>query len=117
MHIIFGKDEALELEKKYTVLELDLIQVGQNGPIVPAFCVIENMPILDLPKVESMKTLHQNLISNYRVQQWKYCVDAIEHLLGFWGGEVDSFYQNLSERIQKFNENPPSADWSPVIQK
>ena len=36
MHIIFGKDEALQLEKKYTVLELDLIQFGQDGPVAPA---------------------------------------------------------------------------------
>jgi hypothetical protein len=117
MHIIFGKDEALQLENKYTVLELDLIQFGQDGPVAPAYCVVENISILDLPRVESMRALHENLIANYRVRDWKYCLDAMEHLQGFWGGELDSFYQNLRDRIQPFLDNPPSESWSPVIQK
>ena len=117
MHIIFGKDEALQLENKYTVLELDLIQFGQDGPVAPAYCVIENMSILDLPRVASMRALHENLIANYRVRDWKYCLDAMEHLQGFWGGELDSFYQNLRDRVQPFLDNPPSESWSPVIQK
>lgn len=117
MHIIFGKDEALELEKKYTVLELDLIQFGQDGPVAPAYCIIENMNILDLPRVASMKTLHENLIKNYRNQQWQYCLDAIEHLQGFWGGEIDSFYDNLRDRTQRLIDTPPAENWTPVIQR
>ena len=117
MHIIFGKDEALQLENKYTVLELDLIQFGQDGPVAPAYCVIENISILDLPRVESMKVLHENLILNYRGRDWKYCLDATEHLQGFWSGELDSFYQNLRDRIQPFLDNPPPENWSPIIQK
>jgi hypothetical protein len=117
MHIIFGKDEALQLKNKYTVLELDLIQFGQDGPVAPAYCVIENISILDLPKVQSMQTLHENLISNYRDCEWKYCLDAMEHLQGFWGGELDSFYQSLRDRIQPFLDNPPSENWSPIIQR
>ena len=117
MHIIFGKDEALQLKNKYTVLELDLIQFGQDGPVAPAYCVIENIAISDLPKVQSMQTLHENLISNYRDRDWKYCLDATEHLQGFWGGELDSFYQNLRNRIQPFLDNAPPENWSPIIQK
>lgn len=117
MHIIFGKDEAVQLENKYTVLELDLIQFGQDGPVAPAYCVIENISILDLPRVESMKALHENLILNYRSRDWKYCLDAMEHLQGFWGGELDSFYQNLRDRITLLVDTPPSASWEPVIQK
>jgi hypothetical protein len=117
MHIIFGKDEALELENKYTVLELDLIKIGSEGPVVPAYCVVENISILDLPKIESMKNLHNNLISNYRKKEWKYCQDALEHLLGFWGGEVDSFYQTLNQRLDNYIKQDPGPDWSPIIVK
>jgi len=117
MHIIFGRDEALELDQKYTVLELDQIKIGQDGPVTPAYCVVENINILDLPRAASMKTLHENLIKNYRDRQWQYCLDALEHLQGFWGGEVDSFYDNLRQRVEKFNADPPPTDWSPIIQK
>jgi hypothetical protein len=117
MHIIFGKDNALELENKYTLLELDLIQIGSDGPVLPAYCVIENMSILDLPRVDSMKRLHENLISGYRNKDWKYCQDSLEHLQGFWGGEVDSFYADIGSRVKHNMENPPSDEWTPVIRK
>ena len=117
MHIIFGKETALELENKYTVLELDLFQMGSDGPVLPAYCVIENMNILDLPRVESMKKLHENLISGYRNQDWKYCQDSLEHLTGFWGGEIDTFYADLGTRVKNNIENPPDKNWTPVIQK
>lgn len=115
MHIIFGKDEAVELEHKYTVLELDLIQFGPDGPIAPAYCIVENISILDLPKVVSMRTLHENLISNYRTRNWKYCQDAIEHLQGFWGGELDTFYDEMGRRIEQYVQQEPNNDWTPII--
>ena len=117
MHIIFGREKAQALQNKYTVLELDLIRIGQDGPVTSVYCVIENISILDLPRVESMKPLHENLILNYRGRDWKYCLDAMEHLQGFWGGELDSFYQNLRDRIQPLVDNPPPENWTPAIQK
>lgn len=117
MHIIFGREKAQALQNKYTVLELDLIQIGQDGPVMSVYCVIENISILDLPRVESMKALHENLILNYQDRDWKYCMDALEHLHGFWSGELDSFYQNLRDRVQPFLDNPPPDNWTPVIQK
>lgn len=117
MHIIFGKDNALELENKYTVLELDLIKIGQEGPVVSAYCIIENISIPDLPQVDSMKKLHETLISSYRNKEWKYCQDALEHLQGFWGGELDSFYADIGTRIKENMQNSLPDDWSPVIHK
>ena len=117
MHIIFGKDNAIELANKYTVLELDLIQFGQDGPTVPAYCIIENMSILDLPRVDSMKQLHENLIASYRRRDWKYCQDSLEHLQGFWGGEMDTFYADIAARVNTNMQNTLPDDWTPVIHK
>jgi hypothetical protein len=117
MNIIFGQDEAQALSEKYTVLKLDVIRVGATGPEVPAYCVIENLPITELTKVPSMRDLHENLMVHYYKQDWKYCLDAIEQLQGFWGKEVDSFYENLQQRINKYQENDPGPNWDPVIQK
>jgi hypothetical protein len=64
-----------------------------------------------------MRDLHENLMVHYYKQDWKYCQDAIEQLQGFWGKEVDSFYENLQQRISKYQENDPGPDWDPVIQK
>ena len=117
MHIIFGKDQARALESKYTVLELDTLKFLETDLVTQVYCIIENISILELPEVERMKNLHAELINNYGKQNWSFCLQAMEHLRGKWGGEVDSFYLELHNRIQKLVDNPPAADWSPIIQK
>lgn len=117
MHIIFGQDQARALQNKYTVLELDTFNFADSNVRVPAYCIIENVGILELPELERYKKLHAELIMNYRKQNWQFCSDAIEHLLGKWGGEMDSFYQDFSRRVEKFKIDPPGSDWNPDILK
>ena len=117
MNIIFGRDKAAVLGENYTVLELDTIRVAKDGPEMTAFCIVESIPILNMPRVNEMKSLHQNLIIEYRKQNWNYCNQALEHLMGFWGGEVDTFYENLKTRINNLENNDPGPDWNGVIEK
>ena len=115
MNIIFGRDQAAAMSSRYTVLELDTIRLGEQE--LTAFCVIESMPILDMPKIESMKNLHENLLIEYRKRDWNYCTQALEHLTGFWNHEVDTFYDNLKARIDSYIENDPGDEWDGVIEK
>jgi len=117
MNIIFGRDRAAALSERYIVLELDTIRVGAGGPELTAFCVIETMPILDMPKVESMKKLHENLMVEYRKRNWNYCLQALEHLTGFWGNELDTFYENLNQRVSAYLEQEPETSWDGVVEK
>jgi hypothetical protein len=117
MNIIFGRDQAAVLSEKYTVLELDTIRVGENGPELTAFCVIESIPIMEMPKVESMKNLHENLMVEYRKRDWNYCTQALEYLRGFWGHELDTFYDSIGTRIATYIEQDPGDTWDGVIQK
>jgi len=117
MHIIFGDDQAQALADKYTVLELDTLRFGANGPVATAYCVIEQIAINDLPKVESMRNLHSELMVNYRKRDWNFCTQALEHLTGFWGKELDSFYINLSQRITTYQEQDPGEDWDGIVEK
>lgn len=117
MNIIFGRDQAALLSEKYTVLELDTIRIASDGPELVAFCVIESIPILDMPKVDNMKKLHANLLIEYRKQNWNYCEQALEHLVGCWGHELDSFYDNLRTRINNYKDNSPGDDWDGIIQR
>jgi hypothetical protein len=117
MNIIIEPEKLPELQAKYTVLELDTIRILPENKMVTAYCVIENIPIPDLPRVENMKNLHENLIVNYRKRDWNYCAQALEHLVGFWGGEADSFYQDLSQRIAKYIEEDPGESWNGIIEK
>lgn len=117
MHIIFGEEQAKTLTEKYTVLELDTLQFESDGPLATAYCVIENVSITDLPRIESMRNLHSQLIVNYRRQDWNYCNQALDQLIGFWSGEVDSFYNELRTRIAKYIEQDPGESWDGIIKK
>lgn len=117
MHIIFGEEQAQELSNKYTVLELDTFQFGDNGLVVTAYCTLETIPLDELTILEQTKKQHGDLIINYGLRNWSDCLAAIEKLQGRWRGELDTFYQDLQSRIQGFIISPPPADWTPVIQK
>lgn len=117
MHIIFGEEQAQALADKYTVLELDTLRFGADGPVATAYCVIEQIAINDLPKVPSMQNLHSELMVNYRKKDWNFCTQALEHLTGFWGKEIDSFYDNLAQRIVGYQEQDPGDDWDGIVEK
>ena len=52
MNIIFGKSQIEALpENKFIVLELDQIRYGEGRPD-SAYCIVENVPITELPDVE-----------------------------------------------------------------
>lgn len=111
MNIIFGKENLATLDEKYTVLELDTVRIGVNGPEVAAFCIVESVPILKMPKVVEMKNLHQNLLIEYQRQNWTYCEQALEHLVGFWGNDVDTFYDSIRQRIEENKSKTLEGHW------
>lgn len=115
MNIIF-KENLPSSDQKYTVLELDTFSLP-DGSQHTACCIIENMPIMELPQMQSLSELHANLISNYGKKDWDFCEQALEQLTGKWGGEVDSFYSNLKTRIEQCKTTTLDHDWSPVVNK
>jgi hypothetical protein len=117
MHIIFGKEQADELANKYTVLELDAFQFGENGPVVTAYCTVEIVPLEELVALEITKKQHADLLINYRLRAWANCLTAIKLLRGKWHGELDTFYSDLEARIQGYVINEPPSGWNPIIQK
>lgn len=117
MNIIFGKEQAESLQDKYTVLELDCFQFGQDGPILSAYCTVERIPLEELPALEKTKIQHDHLIINYRGRAWQDCLIAIDQLRGKWSGELDSFYDELKSRLDQYVTNEPDPNWTPVIIK
>ena len=116
MNIIFGIREAINLQKKYIVLELDTISIQGSSPIA-TFCVLETVPIEELATVEIFKKLHGDLILNYRNRNWDFCIQALDQLIGRWGKEIDSFYVILKTRIVSFKDQESTDNWTYVIHK
>jgi len=115
MNIIF-KENTESIQKKYTVLDLDTF-VMPDGSTHTACCVVENIPIMELSQTPGLKQLHADLVRNYGQKNWGFCEQAIVHLMGKWGGELDTFYVDLKTRVEQFKTQDLDDSWSPVIPK
>ena len=117
MKVIFGKEVAASVDSRMTVLELDtFFQPGLENPVT-AYAVLENtsIPIMEIAHMEKSVELHNTMMLEYRRQNWTYCEQALEHLTGKWSGEIDSFYNELSERIAKLKTVKLSDDWTGIV--
>lgn len=100
MDIIFGRENAEKLREKYTVLDLETVE--KDGHSIEVFCLIggDKISIGDLPQLEQWTKLHNDFLNGYHTQQYNYCRQCIDYLMGKFGGEVDSFYSIILERIE-----------------
>lgn len=108
MQIIFKKEVADQLKDKYTVLELETFNVAMpdgTEESLEAFCVVpaEKIPLTEMAALDTHKTLHSEFVKSYNEKNYKLCNDIAEHLVGKWGGELDSFYEEILSRI---NDTP-----------
>jgi hypothetical protein len=117
MHIIFGEQNTQEVRQKYTVLTLDTFRLTGSTEPVTAFCVLDTIGLEQMTQLNMWKDLHENLLQEYRIKNWKYCEDALEHLRGQWQGQLDSFYDDLGARIAKYKEQDPGPDWQGIYDR
>lgn len=117
MNIILGNDYAESMREKYVVLELDTIQFAKDQPAITAYCLVEPTALEELTTMSSYIDLHTNLIKNYQLKNWKFCEDALEHLIGRWNCELDSFYRDIEKRVQQYKTMDLPTDWSGKIKK
>jgi hypothetical protein len=116
MNIILGEEQALHLREKYTVLELDTFSVQGSAPI-KSYAVIENIPIPEMFALDKQVELHNKMIEQYHLRNWKFCQDALEHLVGKWNGEVNTFYFDIKKRIEDLELQELDSDWSGIVTK
>jgi hypothetical protein len=98
MHIVLTKQIADELRQKYTVLELD--SMPYQTEIVPAYCVLPVECIaMEMSSLDTNIDLHGQLVEAIQNEDCDSAADLCKKLLGKFGGEVDSFYQVILDRI------------------
>lgn len=117
MKVIFGKQQAEQIGNRMTVLELDtFFEPGLTEPI-STYAVLDNtsIPLQEIPVLENFVELHNNMMLEYRKRNWNYCENAIEHLLGRWKGELDSFYESLADRLTELKESKLPDNWTGII--
>jgi len=117
MNIIFGSDLINDIANKYTVLELDTIRVVPAGTESTAWCVVEKIPLPELSRLDELKQLHHDMMTQYKTGNWSACESSLKTLMHSWGTELDSFYEIMLQRVQNLQVNDPGPGWNPVIEK
>jgi hypothetical protein len=98
MHIVLTQAVADELRKKYTVLELDTMP-HPDGP-VPAFCVLPVEKIaLEMSSLGQNVAIHEQLIDAIKNNDCETAKVLSTNLKSKFGGELDSFYDIVIERV------------------
>jgi hypothetical protein len=99
MQIVWHPDAVKKLSSAHTVLELESFPV--NGEMLHAWCVVppEKIGLDGLSSLPALTDLHAKLIAAWKVRDFKLCEDIIPHLVGKFGGELDSFYEELTKKI------------------
>jgi hypothetical protein len=115
MNIMFGDSLTDEIKSRYTVLQLDTFYFANIDQNCVAYCLIETVPIAEIIGIDKNIELHNNLLRNYSLKNWNYCIDAIEHLKGRWNGELDSFYDSILQRVAELRDTELDANWTGII--
>lgn len=98
MQIIWNPDVVEQMQKTQTLLELEEFDIGER--IVTTYCVIPAEKLVqDLPQLENYKLMHNGFLEAMKDHDLKLCRDISEHLIGRFGGELDTFYQAILERL------------------
>ncbi len=95
MFIVWDRSIVEKLEKNYTVLELETFV--KDGKQITAFCVLNEVSVAELPTLENSRSLHNSFVHEFKKGNYKFCLDAVEHLRGRFNGELDSFYDTNSK--------------------
>jgi hypothetical protein len=100
MQLIFGHETAAQLREQHTVLELET--VTKDGVTLEVYCVVpaDRINLFELSQLEHNVKLHQAFVDAYKEQNYKLCQDLSAHIIGKFGGEVDTFYQEILGRIK-----------------
>lgn len=98
MQIIIGKDNATALRERYTVLELETLE--KDGVVIDAFCVVpaEKINLGEMVNLDKNIRLHEKFVESLKMQDYDSCRDLYGHLYGKFGGELNSFYDEIMRR-------------------
>jgi phosphate uptake regulator len=101
MNIIFTKEIADQLRERYTVLELEVREY--EGKEIMAYCVVtaDQIPLSDLPMLQSHCTMHEDFLRAYHAGHKDLARDISKNLYGKFGGELDTFYDEILRRINE----------------
>ena len=118
MQIIFGREAATAAAERYTVLPLETFQVtmpdGVTG-LLEAFSVLGAEELgMDLLSIESSKKVHQQLVEAIEQENAEQALNLARELKGTFGGHMDTFYDDVVDRVVTTGTTLPRLPTEPV---
>jgi hypothetical protein len=98
MHIVIGKEHASKLAERYTVLPLE--EFVRDGVYIEAYCVVpaEKINLGSMINLTETVRVHHEFVDAYKNGNWHRVTECYEHLRGEFGGELDTFYEEILTR-------------------
>ena len=101
MDLIFSREHAEKLKERYTVLELETITLEQLPEPVTTWCVVPAERVIgELEMLPLSVAQHNELIQAIAENKTKTALTLCENLKGKFGGELDSFYEEIAKRVE-----------------
>ena len=99
MQIVWDKNVVEQMRSKYTLLELETFEV--HGEPVTTYCVLPpEKAIAELPNMDALLALHQDFLDALKKQDLALCEKFAVALTGHFGGELDTFYEEVIKRLK-----------------
>ena len=121
--IVIGQ-ETVNRAPDIAKLELDLIAVKGKSEAVHIYALLGGPVQRDNLTFRRLQEQHNKMLSAYRGENWS---SALEHLAearslatqaldpALGTGNLDTLYGLYAERIQRYLEAPPAAEWGGVF--
>jgi hypothetical protein len=105
MQIIWNTDVLEEVKKTQIVLELETFDV--EGTPLTAWCVVplDKIKLENLATIEAFKQLHNGFVKALKEKNYLICKETAPFLKGQFGGELDTFYEEILKRIESEKES------------
>jgi hypothetical protein len=98
MQIIWNPDLVEKIKNSQTVLELETFDV--EGKNFTAYCIVPaEKLILEIASLENNQRLHEEFIKALHNKDYVLCQDIAVFLKGKFGGELDTFYEEVLSRL------------------
>ena len=104
MNVIFNKRAAEKLNETYTLLPLPPITQTEGDKTItvePQVVLdMQTIPLQEISSLEQWTSLHKKVVENHIKKDYNFCKQAIEHLMGKFKGELDSYYTHVLEEAE-----------------
>jgi adenylate cyclase len=108
--VILSEETRKEAARGFAFLEVDYIAAGPREDPVKLFALLGSPVVRASPKFRAVATFHDHIFSAIRSQQWAKARELIEQCRKLSGASQKLYDLHLN-RIQYFEDNPPSSDW------